>query len=157
MLGVIQLAMKKYIIAATFLLVACLLVMMQTHATDSWANNVGLVGCGSGTYVKADGTGCGTPSGTGIANVQITTGTTLIAANTCTSATNTTMTGVATTSAIVPPTPTTDTSAVTGWGSTGGLYFTYWVTSNTFSWRVCNGTASPITPGGSVSWNVGAR
>lgn len=99
-------------------------------------------------------TGCG---GSSIANIQITTGTTLIAANTCTSATNTTMTGVTTTTAIVPPTPTTDTSAVTGWGSTGGLFFTYWVTTNTFSWRVCNGTASPITPGGSITWNVGGK
>jgi hypothetical protein len=67
------------------------------------------------------------------------------------------MTGLLTTSAIIPPTPTSDTSGITGWGSTGGLSFTYFVTANTFNYRVCNSTASPITPGGSVTWNVGAR
>lgn len=96
-------------------------------------------------------------SGGSTANIQITTGTTLIAANTCTSSTATSMSGVTTTSAIIPPTPTTDTSAVTGWGSTGGLSFTYFPTTNTFNWRVCNTTGLPITPGGSVTWNVGAH
>lgn len=98
---------------------------------------------------------CG--GGLAVSNVQITTNTTAVPATTCTASTATTMTGVATTSAIISPTPTTDTSAVTGWGSSGGLVFTYWVTANTFNWRVCNPTTSSITPGGSVTWNVGAR
>jgi hypothetical protein len=32
------------------------------------ANTVSLTGCASGTYAKADGTGCGTPSGTGVSS-----------------------------------------------------------------------------------------
>jgi hypothetical protein len=67
------------------------------------------------------------------------------------------MTGLTTTSAIIPPTPTTSTAAVTGWGSVGGLSFTYYLTANTFNWSVCNTTATSITPGGSLTWNVGAR
>lgn len=112
--------------------------------TDSFGNLNASVGCPAG-------------SGSSIANIQITTGTTLIGANACTSSTPAAMTGVAVTSAIMPPTPTSDTSAIVGWGSSGGLSFTYFVTANTFNWRVCNSTASPITPGGSVVWNVGAR
>jgi hypothetical protein len=113
----------------------------------SFGSTVGITGA---LTVTGGCTGCGS---SGIANIQITTGTTLIAANTCTSSTGTTMTGVATTSSF-SVTPTTDTSAVTGWGSTGGLSFTFFPTSNTFNWRVCNTTASPITPGGSVTWNI---
>lgn len=116
----------------------------------------------SGNCVKfaVDGsvTDSGAPCGaTSIADIQITTGTTLIAANTCTSNTATTMTGLLTTSAVIPPTPTSDTSAVTGWGASGGLSFTYTPTANTFNWRVCNTTGSSITPGSSITWNVGAR
>ena len=92
-----------------------------------------------------------------VANIQITTGTTPIAGNTCTTNTATTMTGLTTTSAIIPPTPTTSTAAVTGWGSVGGLSFTYYATAGVFNWSVCNTTATSITPGGSRVWNVGAR
>jgi hypothetical protein len=120
----------------------------------------------SGVKVQlSDGTGtsgsvCFASDGsttTCVANIQITTGTTLIAANTCTTNTATTMTGLLTTSAIIPPTPTTSTAAVTGWGAVGGLGFTYYPTANTFNWSVCNPTAGSITPGGSVTWNVGAN
>lgn len=92
----------------------------------------------------------------GISNVQITTNTTQIAANTCTSNTATTMAGLTTTSAIVPPTPTSNTIGVAGWG-TRGLVFSYYVTANTFNWSVCNMTGAAITPGASITWNVGAR
>ena len=95
--------------------------------------------------------------GGGIANIQITTGTTPIAGNTCTTNTATTMTGLLTTSSIIPPTPTTSTAAVTGWGATGGLSFTYYVGAGVFNWSECNTTATSITPGGSLTWNVGAR
>jgi len=91
-----------------------------------------------------------------VANVQITTGTTQIAANGCTSNTATAMTGATTTSVILPPTPTSTTVGVTGWG-TNGLVFKYYVTANTFNWSVCNVTGSSITPGASITWNVGAR
>ncbi|HTM15689.1 MAG TPA: hypothetical protein VL135_02255 [Terracidiphilus sp.] len=117
-------------------------------------------GVSAGTYtnpsitVGADGRV--TSASSGVANVQITTGTTQIAANTCTSNTATTMTGLTATSAIVPPTPTSSTVGVTGWG-TDGLVFKYYVAANTFNWSVCNVTGSSITPGASITWNVGAR
>ena len=98
-----------------------------------------------------------TDGGAVIANIQITTGTTAVPANTCTTNTPTTMTGLLTTSSIIPPAPTTSTAAVTGWGAVGGLSFTYYPTANTFNWSVCNTTATSITPGGSLTWNVGAR
>jgi hypothetical protein len=96
-------------------------------------------------------------SSTQIPNIQITTGTTLIAANTCTGYTAASMPGATTLTAIIPPTPTSTTSAITGWGSSGGLVFSYKPTADTFNWAVCNVTASSITPGASVTWNVGAR
>jgi len=114
-----------------------------TVATQAWVVAQG--------YVTSGG-------GSGITNVQITTGTTAIAALSCTSATATTMTGVATTSVVDPPTPTSDVSSTTGWSPGGTLYFSYWVTTNTLNWRVCNSSASAsVTPGASVTWNVGAK
>lgn len=94
---------------------------------------------------------------TNISNIQITTGTTTISANTCTSDTATTMTGLLATSAIVSPTPTTSTKSVTGWGAVGGLSFVYFAGANTFTWNVCNSTFAAITPGAAVTWNIGAR
>lgn len=115
----------------------------------------------AGHMVVGDGSGnCGdggAPAGSTISNIQITTGTTAIAANTCTADTATTMTGLLATSSIIPPTPTSSTDAVTGWGSSGGLSFDYYVAANTFHWSVCNTTGSSITPSASVTWNVGAR
>jgi hypothetical protein len=102
--------------------------------------------------VAQDGTGTATAA---IANVTITLPTTAIAATTCTSASTTTMTGLATTSAFMTAFAT-DPSAVTGWGSAGGLSWVAWPTANTLNWRVCNVTASSITPG-AMSLNVGAR
>lgn len=117
-------------------------------------------GVSAGTYanpnITVGGDGRITSVSNGIANVQITTGTTQVAANTCTANTATTMAGLASTSAIVPPTPTSSTIGVTGWG-TNGLVFKYYVTANTFNWSVCNMTSSAITPGSSITWNVGAR
>lgn len=96
-------------------------------------------------------------SGVGITSVQITTGVSAIAANTCTSNTATSMPGLLATSSIIPPAPTSSTVGVTGWGSSGGLSFTYFPTANTFNWSVCNTTGLSITPGSSLTWNVGAR
>jgi hypothetical protein len=64
------------------------------------------------------------------------------------------MPGVVTTTAFLDPTPTIDTSAVTGWGD---LKFSFHPTADHFNWRVCNKTPSDITPGSSVTWNIGAR
>jgi hypothetical protein len=102
------------------------------------------------------GSGCGAAGG-GIADIQITTGTTAIPGNSCTANTATAMTGLLTTSAIVPPTPTSSTTGVVGWGSSGGLGFSYFPQAGIFNWSVCNPTAVSITPGGSLTWNVGAR
>jgi hypothetical protein len=67
-----------------------------------------------------------------------------------------TMTGVATTS-VFSFTPNADVSGVTGWGTTGGLTIVPWPTTNTLNYKVCNQTASSITPSASVTFNVGAR
>jgi hypothetical protein len=97
-----------------------------------------------------------TVTASGIANTTTTVGTTAIAANTCATAVTVTMTGVATTS-VFDFTPATDVSAVTGWGTTGGLTIIPWPTSNTLNYKVCNQTAASITPSASVTFNVGAR
>lgn len=127
-----------------------------THTPALTTNTVTIPGATAGTYVKADGTGYGTPGGSGIANIQITTGTSY-AANTCTSNTATSMAGVAITSAIIAPTPTSSTVGVSGWdGAHPALTFSYYVTSGTFNWSVCNGSVSPATPT-AITWNVGAQ
>lgn len=94
----------------------------------------------------------------GVANTTITTNTTLITANTCAAGPGSpvTMTGV-TTSSVFDINPSTDTSGVTGWGATGGLVIVAWPTSNALNYKVCNQTAASITPGSSVTWNVGAH
>jgi hypothetical protein len=92
-----------------------------------------------------------------IANTTTTVGTTLVGANSCSaSATTVTMTGLATTST-VSFTHNADVSAVTGWGSTGGLTIDAWPTANTLNYKVCNATAASITPSASVTFNVSAR
>jgi len=109
-----------------------------------------------GTTITASGGVISATGGSGIANTTATVGTTAVAANTCTSATTVTMTGVATTSVFIF-TPNADVSAVTGWGANGGLTVVAWPTANTLNYKVCNQTASSITPGASVTFNVGAR
>jgi hypothetical protein len=81
-----------------------------------------------------------------------------VAANSCSSATTVTMTGL-TTSMTAQFTPTSDVSAVTGWGpATPGLYISAWPSAaNTLSYKVCNSSAASITPGSSVTFNISAR
>lgn len=90
-----------------------------------------------------------------IANVTVTLPTTSIAANTCTTAATVTMTGLATTSVLIP-TFASNPTAVTGWGTNGGLTFEAWPTANTLNWSVCNQTSAAIT-GGTMSLNVGGK
>lgn len=91
-----------------------------------------------------------------IANIQVTTGTTAVSANSCTSDLGpVTVTGLATTSAI-NFSASIDTGSLTGWGSTGGLQINPWPTSNALHYRICNPTGSSITPS-SVTWNVSFR
>lgn len=88
-------------------------------------------------------------------STTVTVGTTAISANSCTTASTVTMTGL-TTAMALKLTPTSDVSTVVGWSpaSTGQLYFTAWPTANTLNYRVCNPTSSSITPGSSTTWNV---
>jgi hypothetical protein len=97
-------------------------------------------------------------NGISLTNVQITTNTTSIAANTCAAGPGSpvSMPGV-TTLSVFDVTATVDTSAITGWGATGGLIISPWVTANAFNYKVCNQTTAPIIPGSSVTWNVGAK
>jgi hypothetical protein len=90
-----------------------------------------------------------------IANVQIVLPTTALAANTCSTPATVTMTGVTTTSTFTSAFATNPT-AVTGYGSSGGLSISLWPTANTLNWSLCNPTTSSITPG-SMTINVGAH
>jgi hypothetical protein len=101
----------------------------------------------------------GACSAAGPSNTTISVGTATITANACNTVTTTTMTGL-TTSMTATITPTSDLSAVTGWGpgSGGQLYFIAWPSSsNTLSWYVCNPTSADITPSSSTTWNVSAK
>ncbi len=105
---------------------------------------------------NASNGGGGGSSSSAPADIQISTGTTAIAANTCTAYTATTMTGVTSTMAF-NITPTSATATVTGWGASGGLVITAYPTANTINWALCNQTGASITPSASVTWNVSAR
>jgi hypothetical protein len=93
----------------------------------------------------------------GLSNIQITTGTASIPAGGCSVYTATPMTGLLATSSIIPPTPTSNTSAIAGWAPGAGLNFQYYVTAGTFNWAECNGSGSALAAGANVTWNVGAR
>jgi len=106
----------------------------------------------SGNQQLADGGGlvCG------IQNTTTTNPTTAVGGNACSaSATTVTMTGVTSTMIPLFGAPS-DISASTGWGSTGGLVIVAWFTANQLNYKICNQTATSITPG-AVAWNVGAR
>jgi hypothetical protein len=91
-----------------------------------------------------------------IANTQFTVGTTTVNANSCNLLTAVTMSGVTSTTAFLIS-PASDISAVSGWGSTGGLSIVAWPTTNTLQLKVCNATSANITPSGSATFNVGAK
>jgi hypothetical protein len=94
------------------------------------------------------------PANTSIANITVAANTGPYAAG-CGSARSSAMTGV-TTASTFTFTPATDISSVTGW-STMNLYFLSWPTANTLNYRICNNTASSITPSASVTFNVSAK
>ena len=94
-----------------------------------------------------------------IANSTLTvTSGTVVNANSCNGPYTVSMTGV-TTGMTFQVTATSDTHAVTGWGApaAGVLYITDYPTAGTFNYYVCNNSASSITTGGSVTFNVSAR
>ncbi len=83
--------------------------------------------------------------------------TTTVAANSCNTGTAVTITGITSTSSLQLPTPNADPTAITGFSTSGtALYFVIWPTANTYNWKICNNSASSITPGASTTWNVGA-
>lgn len=103
------------------------------------------------------------PTGSQIGSLPIAAGTktswtlstTAVAANTCTAQTPVTVPGL-TASSSLTWNPSADYSAVTGFSPSGSsLYFVAWPTTNTINWKVCNASASPITPGSGTAWNVG--
>lgn len=99
----------------------------------------------------------GTCPPTPIANITIAVSGGTQAANSCSSASTATMTGLATSSVVLPG-YSGDPTAITGWGgATTGMTFKAWPSAaNTVSWKVCNETGSSITYS-AITFNVGAR
>lgn len=92
----------------------------------------------------------------GLANTTVAVTGATQGANSCSSTTNVTVTGL-TTSMEVLPGYSSNPSALTGWGSTGGMVFQAWPSAtNTMTWQVCNQTGSSITYS-SVTFNVGFK
>jgi hypothetical protein len=101
-----------------------------------------------------------TPSAAGaviqIAPTTFTTSTGSVSANTCNSTVQVAMASVTTAMTFVI-TPSADTSAATGWGSTGGLILDTWPTAGYLNYKICNQTATTISTPGAVTFNVTAR
>jgi hypothetical protein len=94
--------------------------------------------------------------GTGIANTTVAVTGATQNANTCSSTTTQTITGLATTSVIISS-YSVSASALTGWGSAGGMVFqAYPSAANTLSWYVCNQSTANITYS-SITFNVGFK
>ena len=84
---------------------------------------------------------------------------TTINANSCSGSVTTIAMPLVTTANTFVVTATTDTHAVTGWGSpaAGVLYITDYPTTGNFNYFICNNTSSNITTGGTVTFNVGVK
>lgn len=83
-------------------------------------------------------------------------GTSAIASGACATAVTATATGAATTD-VLTFTPNADITAVTGYApvTTGGLAIYPYVTTNTANFKLCNPTASSITPGAiTLNWRI---
>lgn len=97
-----------------------------------------------------------------IANTTFTVSNATFSANTCTKLDSTagsstvTMTGMAT-SSVISIAPAADTATIVGFGTAGGLVIDAWPTSNTANIKVCNQTASGITTGATLVFNISAR
>jgi hypothetical protein len=91
-----------------------------------------------------------------IASGTATLGTSAITSGSCATAVTVAATGVATTD-VITFTPNADITAVTGYApvTTGGLAIYPYPTTNNVSFKVCNPTASSITPGAvTLNWRV---
>lgn len=97
-----------------------------------------------------------------IANTTFTVSNATFGANTCTKLDGTagsstvSMTGMAT-SSVISISPAADTATIVGFGTAGGLVIDAWPTSNTANIKVCNQTASGITTGATLTFNISAR
>jgi hypothetical protein len=129
-----------------------------THTGTSGVSIVALPSASTvgGSPICTTATGC-TSYSPGPSDTTLTVGGITVLANTCTSVSTITMTGL-TASMTLTISPSTDISGVTGWGPSGStLYFISWPTSNTLNYYVCNPTGSTITTGSSTTWNVSAK
>ena len=95
----------------------------------------------------------GSASG-GVSNTTVTVGTGTQGANSCSSTSTVTMTGLTTSMVVLPGYSATPT---TYWAASGGMVFQIWPSaSDTATWQVCNQTSSSITYP-AITFNVGAR
>ncbi len=112
------------------------------------------VASGTGAITNT-GAPCGSGGG-GIADTTVAVTTATQTANSCSTTSNVTMTGL-TTSMVVHTGYSANPATLTGWGSTGGMVFQIWPSAaNTATWQVCNQTASSITYS-AITFNVGAN
>lgn len=95
-------------------------------------------------------------NGTTVANTPVVVSSGTQGANSCSSATTVTMTGLAVGMVAIPG-YTSSPAALTGWGANGGMVFLAWPSAaNTLSYVLCNQTASSITYS-AITLEVGAR
>jgi hypothetical protein len=117
---------------------------------------------GSTLNISSSFTAAPVPAGgAGIANIQLTVGTTQVPANGClptnTTYNTATMTGAASTNTAVFW-PAASLASIAGWTpATPGLYFNGYFTANTLNWQICNNSSTANTPGASTTWNVSAK
>jgi hypothetical protein len=113
----------------------------------------------TGVLANGNATGCFTPTGSGvslIANGAATLGTSSIASGACASVVTVTASGVATTDDIIADF-NADPTSTTGYipSSSGMLAIIKYPTSSNVNFKVCNNTASPVTPGAvTLNWRV---
>ena len=125
-------------------------------------NGVPYVSASSGqASIKLGGTANGVdgtvyPLGLSVADTTVVVSSGTQGANSCSSPATVSMTGL-TTSMVALVNYSASPSALTGWGSTGGMVFQAWPSAaDTMSWIVCNQTGTSITYS-AVTFNVGAR
>lgn len=109
--------------------------------------------CPNGTNGAFVNSACGAAGGT------VTVGSGTMAANTCSTPTTATDTGLATSGAgsRVVVSYTGNPTTLVGWGSTGGMVFQAWGTAaNTVAWQICNQTISSINYS-AITFSLGAN
>lgn len=109
-----------------------------------------------GAYWEIGGNIGNAPSGGGgVSNTTVSVSSGTQGANSCSSGTTVTMTGLTTSMPLLEG-YSSDPTAITGWGSSGGMVFQAWVSAaNTATWKVCNQTSASVSYG-AITFNVGA-